>query len=91
MRADEKTVSVKYFRHPSGDHSSYGAPIDARLDALLQSEQARSSLRLKARARVPGISIIVERHEDGPFILGVCGSEDYADLSPLWAWECGAL
>src|SRR5262245_39699350 len=71
MGSQEPMVSVKYFRRPPGDHSSYSAAIDGRLDELLGTDRARATLRLKNSARVPGTSVVVERHENGPLIFGI--------------------
>jgi hypothetical protein len=71
MPRSTKTLSIKYFRHPPGDHSTYGASIDRQLDDLLKTDQARQSLKKKARATLPGTAIVVERHEDGPSFFGI--------------------
>jgi hypothetical protein len=85
-----ETVSVKYFRGRAGDHQSYGADIDTRLDSLLKNERARNALRQRLRARIPGTEIVVERHEDGPTVFGIPVNDlvNYAGvlatLASLW-------
>jgi hypothetical protein len=66
-----ESVDLKFFRHPPGDHSDYGPSIENCVRSILKDERAYSVLSKKARAKIPGTAIVVERHEDGPSILGV--------------------
>jgi len=70
-RIRENDIDVKFFRSPPGDHSNYGAPIESCLRSLLKTEQAYAALSKRTRAKVPATKIVVERHEDGPSILGI--------------------
>jgi hypothetical protein len=64
-------VDLKFFRQPSGDHSDYGPSIENCVRSILKEERAYSVLSKKSRVKIPGTAIVVERHEDGPSILGI--------------------
>jgi len=70
VRSTER-VDLKFFRRPSGDHGDYGPSIENCVRSILKDEQAYSVLSKKARAKIPGTTVVVERHEDGPSILGI--------------------
>jgi hypothetical protein len=81
----DRIVNVKFFRNPPGDHSNYGSGIESCLRSLLKTERAYAALSTRTRAKVPATSIVVERHENGPEILGIPLPELAAYVSTLVA------
>ena len=68
-RADR--LNVKLFRDPAGDHGNYGPEVERALAAFVADARAFATLGTRSRVRLAKTRIVVERHEDGPAVLGI--------------------
>lgn len=66
-----KNVTIKFYRDTPDDIKSYGPLVSKRLDALVGGPDRWDMSRHHGVAKVPGTTMRVERHEDGPELLNL--------------------